>query len=459
MKSFKAYLKNNLHVANKTVHNQKELIELAFHVFPLVLTTADGFLFNFKEILKLNKQVDCVIIDEASQCDVITGLPLLFLAKRIVVVGDSKQLGAITNVEIKDSIPKDYKYDQNSFLEAIKNIFSPLEKTLEEHYRCNYNIINFCNKYYYHNQLKIYTPSDNHAMEFMNVDGYKGADKIDKDIINKREVKAIKDCVNVKEDFFTITPFAGQAVQLEKLYGEERAGTIHRFQGKGAKTVYFSTVLNDLPFCNQHIRGKCNMFYSELVNVAVSRAKDKFILVTDKNYFLKNGKYVSDVKNLIDYIGIYGKEISDKSSCIFDYLYKQTAYYHSNKIFDNIYEEKLAGCLSKIIEGSPYICYPKLKMSNLVLDEEFLNQNMDIKTYIGNGAHADFTIIDKRINKPVLVIELDGKYHKEERQKKNDLMKDKALTAVHITMLRIDSKEAYDLKELKEKLGEYIELD
>lgn len=98
-------------------------------------------------------------------------------------------------------------------------------------------------------------------------------------------------------------------------------------------------------------------------------------------------------------------------------------------------------------------------MSNLVLDEEFLNQNMDIKTYIGNGAHADFTIIDKRINKPVLVIELDGKYHKEERQKKNDLMKDKALTAVHITMLRIDSKEAYDLKELKEKLGEYIELD
>ncbi|MEE8390554.1 MAG: AAA domain-containing protein, partial [Anaerolineae bacterium] len=34
---------------------------------------------------------DCVVIDEASQCDIPSALPLLFRARRIVVIGDERQ--------------------------------------------------------------------------------------------------------------------------------------------------------------------------------------------------------------------------------------------------------------------------------------------------------------------------------------------------------------------------------
>lgn len=48
---------------------------------------------------------------------------------------------------------------------------------LLEHYRCDYNIINFCNKYYYDNKLIIYTSSNENAISIINADKYKGTEK------------------------------------------------------------------------------------------------------------------------------------------------------------------------------------------------------------------------------------------------------------------------------------------
>lgn len=81
-KSFKTYLKNDIKIPSTEIKTKQELISLGINNFPLILTTADGFLFNFENMMKLNQKVDCVIIDEASQCDVLTGLPLLYLAKK-----------------------------------------------------------------------------------------------------------------------------------------------------------------------------------------------------------------------------------------------------------------------------------------------------------------------------------------------------------------------------------------
>ena len=39
---------------------------------------------------------DLVVIDEASQCDIASALPLLFRAKRSVIIGDPQQLRHIT---------------------------------------------------------------------------------------------------------------------------------------------------------------------------------------------------------------------------------------------------------------------------------------------------------------------------------------------------------------------------
>ena len=41
---------------------------------------------------------DLVVIDEASQCDIASALPLLFRAKAAVIIGDPKQLRHISAI-------------------------------------------------------------------------------------------------------------------------------------------------------------------------------------------------------------------------------------------------------------------------------------------------------------------------------------------------------------------------
>ena len=79
--------------------------------------------------------------------------------KSIIIVGDEKQLSAITDLDkskVEINVKKEYDYTEENFLSSIKKIINPPEKTLVEHYRCDYNIINYCNKFFYDNQLKIY---------------------------------------------------------------------------------------------------------------------------------------------------------------------------------------------------------------------------------------------------------------------------------------------------------------
>ena len=63
--------------------------ELVHEVLPCWCTTAVDVSSSIPPIAGL---FDVVIIDEASQCDIATCLPLLYRAKRAVIVGDDKQL-------------------------------------------------------------------------------------------------------------------------------------------------------------------------------------------------------------------------------------------------------------------------------------------------------------------------------------------------------------------------------
>jgi len=453
---FRQHLKKKI-FSGLSVTESMKLSDLAFQVYPLILTTADAFLSNFKDMIKSDKKIDVIIIDEASQCDVLTGIPLLYMAKKLVVVGDEKQLSAITNLEIHTNLPSEYRYDNNTFLNCVKNVFHPPEKTLEEHYRCDYNIINFCNKFYYDNQLKIYTKAVPSSIEIVDVDQYKGAEGERGSFYNERECFSVEDFVNKTEDYFVITPFKAQAVELKKLFEKERAGTIHTFQGRGADKVYFSTVLNDFEICNHHIKSDHNLFTSELVNVAVSRAKQKFVLVTDKTYFQKNSHFVPEINHLIDYIKIYGEEIDDKTSCWYDYLYKNIPHYKKTALYDNEYEESTHFSINALLEDTPYICRAKIFLTELILNETFLDNNPEIKEYIRNGAHADFSIFDTRTGKLKAVVELDGREHKKKLQKIHDSYKEEAFESISVPVIRIKSKEAINDHKFIKKLEKYIE--
>ncbi|MEG0835397.1 MAG: AAA domain-containing protein, partial [Christensenellaceae bacterium] len=112
---------------------------------------------------KTNK-FDIVIIDEASQSD-ISALAILYLAKKIIIVGDDEQVSPsaigvdvekmenLVNMHIKGIIPNAHLYDMKSSLYDIaKTTFPTL--MLREHFRCVPNIIGYSNRLSYDYKIK-----------------------------------------------------------------------------------------------------------------------------------------------------------------------------------------------------------------------------------------------------------------------------------------------------------------
>ena len=98
----------------------------------------------------------------------------------------------------------------------------------------------------------------------------------------------------------------------------------------------------------------------------------------------------------------------------------------------------------------------KLPLAEFVIDKKFLDQNEDLKRFVLNNSHLDFAIYSDSINKPLLAIEVDGKYHNNEEQKQRDEKKEKILNYMNIPLLRVSSKVARNTKEFEEKLEEKL---
>ena len=103
-----------------------------------------------------------------------------------------------------------------------------------------------------------------------------------------------------------VTPFRAQATGLrqriradlgEGQHARWLAETAHKFQGRGAGTVVLSTVLN------AHDRAAAREFYDSdaMTNVIVSRAKDRFIVVTTHG----GVRLSRNIRTLLDYIEMY----------------------------------------------------------------------------------------------------------------------------------------------------------
>ena len=126
--------------------------------YPALLSTchslrdsiADGYLLDY------------LIIDEASQVNLLLAGLAMSCARRVVVVGDQRQLPPIPIEAANGLIPPVPAYDcQGNLLAALSDVYSAsLPRTLlREHYRCNPVIIGFCNKKFYEGELIPYTSS------------------------------------------------------------------------------------------------------------------------------------------------------------------------------------------------------------------------------------------------------------------------------------------------------------
>ena len=111
---------------------------------------------------------------------------------------------------------------------------------------------------------------------------------------------------NREKDIGVITPFVNQRRLIEDALSREKldnvvCGTVHAFQGDEKDVVLFSTALTDQTQGGTYEWLKNN---KELINVAVSRARDKLIVISDQRNLtrLHRGEGEDDLYELVEYV-------------------------------------------------------------------------------------------------------------------------------------------------------------
>ena len=423
--------------------------------YPVVLSTT----FSAMSTLP-GHTFDYLIMDEASQVPVESAVLALSKARNAVIVGDLKQLPNIVtednNLKIR-VIGRSYKIDKrydcvdNSFLSSVIKVLPNAPQTLlREHYRCAPMIINFCNQKFYGGKLVIITKAGENKIPMKVIRTVKGnhsrsvnnGDKVY--VFNQREVDEFKKLLEAKadeslSDVGIITPYKGQAMLFHKEFGSRglEADTIHKYQGREKDTIVMSTVADTY---NDFVDN------DNLINVAVSRAKKEFVLITNGN-----DNPDSNIKELIDYINYnHGKVENSNLHSIFDLLYSSYAEQRKEYLegkgsvsdFDseNIAFNVIKSILRKNDDMSCLEVIPHYHLSSLINDTSLLAEE-EYKLVRSSWSHVDFLIENRVSKQPVLVIEVDGfaYHHKGTKLAERDKLKDSVLNKYHIPLLRLST--------------------
>lgn len=410
--------------------------------YPVVLSTT----FSSTSSLHPDVIYDYLIMDEASQVDIATGALALSCAKNVVIVGDTRQLPNVVTDEVKEQadavfdtfhVAEGYRYTK-SFLQSVLDVVPNVAQTLlREHYRCHPKIINFCNQKFYRGELIIMTKDRGEDDVLSVVKTVVGNHA--RDHYSQRQIDVIKSEIIPKyalepEKTGIIAPYKNQVRALRREIRDTDAATVHKFQGREKDNIIISTVDDEISdFADDPY----------LINVAVSRAKKRLMLVVTGN----EQKKERNISDLIAYIQYHNFVVTEsKIYSVFDYLYKQYTeerkrYLQKHKkvsVYDS--ENLMYALIEEIITDDRYVsldvvCHFPLNM--LIKNPVLLNEQ-ECRYAMNPAAHVDFLIYNRIGKKPVLAIEVDGyEYHKKAAiQAARDQMKNSILERYQIPLLR-----------------------
>lgn len=274
---------------------------------------------------------DIVIIDEASQCDIASAIPLFLRAKQWVVIGDPMQLKHISKVSSdEERAVKGHlglgdcahlRYAECSLWDycrdwLIKSANGKKPIMLDHHYRCHPDIIGFSNEHFYsslaNGGLKVCTRGlpdeiDPKGIFWVDVKGKQVRDSLN---LNLQEVDAAMKLVSElaamypKSSIGIVTPFKVQAMKLNERIPDnlrERviADTVHKFQGDERDIMIYSLVVTDnSPVSKIHW---IDYGVPNLVNVAVTRARSTLYIIGNKEYIRKTSASSCPLGHLVEY--------------------------------------------------------------------------------------------------------------------------------------------------------------
>jgi very-short-patch-repair endonuclease len=247
---------------------------------------------------------DLVVIDEASQSD-IWALPALLRGKKLLIVGDHKQVSpsAVGTAEEKiKELSSRFLANQphgaqmtpdQSIYDLARVVFAGNSIMLKEHFRCVPAIIEFSNREFYEGEIRpLRLPKANERLDPPLIDVYvKGGFR--KGDANPAEALAI---VNEIESILKDEKLNGRSIGVVTLLGTEQAAHIHElisrrispaevlarritvgpppvFQGRERDIMLVSMVLGPT---DRAALNKADM--RQRFNVALSRARDRMYL-------------------------------------------------------------------------------------------------------------------------------------------------------------------------------------
>ena len=327
---------------NTNIHkkNAKEKMLLCQKVVPAWIMPLNKV---FDTLNPVENKFDIVIIDEASQSD-ISSLILLYMAKKIIIVGDDKQVSPSdvgVNIDkinmfrrkyIKGKVANDDLYGiRASLYSIVSTTFQPI--SLREHFRSVPEIIGYSNRTSYDNQILPLRDSNSSILKPAIIDYKVNGKRDEKSKINRVEAETI---VSLIEACLAMKEYKNSTFGVISLLGDEQAeliqdlivkripateienhkilcGNSASFQGDERDIMFISLVDSSeenksLRLVGEGVEGAIRKRY----NVAISRAKDQLWIVhsIDKNS-LKEGDLR---KELFEYIDSLKENVFDKTA-------------------------------------------------------------------------------------------------------------------------------------------------
>ena len=464
----RAYLKNKYKNKKErkifTLEDLNKKSEKFILEYPVIFSTT----YSIGKCLNKDYKFDYLIIDEASQVDLITGALALYNAKNAVIVGDRKQLpnviptNSLSKIEEllkKYNIASNYDYVKQSFLTSIIESLNYVNKVLlKEHYRCHPKIINFCNKKFYNNELVILTEDkgEEDVMKvYITVKGSHARGHYNQrqiDIIDKEIMPELKQKLSVDE-IGIVSPYNEQKIRLQDAINNEniQIDTVHKYQGREKDAIIITTVNN-----------KISEFIDDpkMLNVAITRSKRFLRLVVSRDICEKDG----NINDLVKYIKYNNFEVIESNvKSIFDLLYKENRLarlqYLKNKkrisLFDseNIAYNEIENILKNNYNNLGIITH--IPLFRILENKNLLNKD-ELKYASHEWTHIDFVIYNKMDKKPSLAIEVDGyTFHKKSTaQSQRDELKNEILKKYNIPLIRLSTIGSDEKNIIKSKLDE-----
>jgi len=247
---------------------------------------------------------DLVIVDEASQSD-ITALPALLRGKKMLIVGDDKQVSPTAAfieekklLQLKHNYLSDQPFEPlllpgTSLYDLANALFPGQRIMLREHFRCVEPIIKFSMRFYSDEIIPLRIPRPSERIDPPLVDVYIPHGVRDRRQINIAEAEAIADeicritidpkfqnrsigvvcLLGVKQALYIQNLLLGRLGEETFLRHQIACGDPPTFQGKERDIMFVSMVE-----CQNTKSAKTALLFQQRYNVALSRAKDRMYL-------------------------------------------------------------------------------------------------------------------------------------------------------------------------------------